>query len=360
MNHLSETIQNHIRANWPMLCFLQPNSPRIEFWFSHGQNLKNLSTGPQFYIQEFNPDKPIQIWSGHSFDCLQIDLSELEQYFSEKHPEFIDLWSAPIQNHHRLVYESLVQEAVDSIKRGEMSKVVLSRVHDFHAPEVNWLYLLLRLFNADQKAFRYLMVHPEFGIWCGATPELLISSNQHNYSTMALAGTRWLEGEEFPQWTEKEYEEHNWVVSEILNTLEPFASVSQGQTHEHQAGFVQHLRTDLGGNIRESFNVLDLARCLHPTPAVCGFPKNKALDFIKANEGYNRALYTGYLGLYNPDDGRAEFYVNLRCMQFIDDRFKLFVGGGITRDSSPNKEWIETQRKMKTMGQVIAPFVERR
>ena len=255
MNHLSETIQNHIRANWPMLCFLQPNSPRIEFWFSHGQNLKNLSTGPQFYIQEFNPDKPIQIWSGHSFDCLQIDLSEVEQYFSEKHPEFIDLWSAPIQNHHRLVYESLVQEAVDSINRGEMSKVVLSRAHDFHAHEVNWLYLLLRLFNTDQKAFRYLMVHPDFGIWCGATPELLISSNQHNYSTMALAGTRWLEGEEFPQWTEKEYEEHNWVVSEILNTLEPFASVSQGQTHEHQAGFVQHLRTDLGGNIRESFNV---------------------------------------------------------------------------------------------------------
>ena len=360
MNHLSETIRNHIQAHWPMLCFLKPNAQEIEFWFSHGQALENLSTGPKFYVQGFNPQEPVHVWSGDSFDCTQVNLKDLEQYFAHQNPSADQSWSAPTQDHVRLAYEGLIQRAVDAIQRGIISKVVLSRVQGFHVPEVDWLYLMLRLIHTDQNTFRYLMVHPELGIWCGATPELLISSEENNFSSMALAGTRWLEGEEFPEWTEKEFEEHHWVVREILGALKPFADASQNEPHDHQAGSIQHLRTDISGSIRVPYSVLDLARSLHPTPAVCGFPKKTALNFIGANEGYNRGLYTGYLGLFNPEQHWAEFYVNLRCMEFKDDRFKLFVGGGVTRDSNPNKEWIETQRKMTTMGQVIAPFIEQR
>ncbi|MDA9127383.1 isochorismate synthase [Flavobacteriaceae bacterium] len=360
MNHLSETIRNHIRAHWPMLCFLKPNAQEIEFWFSHGQTLQNLSTGPKFYVQGFNPEEPMHIWSGDSFDCSQFNLKDLEQHFAHQPLNLAPSWSAPDQDQARLAYEGIIQRAVDSIQKGMMSKVVLSRVKGVYAPEVDWLYLIWRLIHVDQNAFRYLMVHPDLGIWCGATPELLISSKEDQFSTMALAGTRWLEGEEFPEWTEKEFEEHHWVVREILTSLKPFASASQQEPCDHQAGSIQHLRTDITGSIRAPYEVLDLARSLHPTPAVCGFPKKTALDFITANEGYNRGLYTGYLGFVRPEAQRAEFYVNLRCMQFLDDRFELFVGGGVTQDSDPNKEWIETQRKMATMGQVIAPFIEQR
>jgi isochorismate synthase len=42
-------------------------------------------------------------------------------------------------------------------------------------------------------------------------------------------------------------------------------------------------------------------------------------------------------------------YVNLRCAQIINDRIYLYLGGGFTADSIPEKEWEETENKSKTL-----------
>jgi isochorismate synthase len=118
----------------------------------------------------------------------------------------------------------------------------------------------------------------------------------------------------------------------------------------------------------------DLVTALHPTPAVCGLPLTDAKRFIQDNEKYQRAYYTGFLGELNYKEERtrnrnrrnqensayrsvvrtSELYVNLRCMQKVGDSFIIYVGGGITADSDPKKEWQETESKAQTMLRLLA------
>ena len=358
MKDLQEVISNHIEANWPMLCFLKPKANRVVFWFSHGRVFETSKTGPKFYIQAFDAQHPPEVWSGTSFDIFEIELGSFDNSSDESNAPLDMPWDAPMSQSSRALYEQMIQSAVVALKSGDMNKVVLSRTQDFSTKHLNWLDVLRRLFRVDQNAFRYLLVHPKFGLWAGASPEVLIKSKGDHFSTMALAGTRWIEQTELPKWTNKEYDEHNWVIREILHGLESAEKIQCSDTYDHKAAGVYHLRTDISGKLTHAESVLELAKKLHPTPAVCGFPKDSAFNFIRANEGYQRELYTGFVGLYDHQAQYAEFYVNLRCLYFSDDQFTLFAGGGITRESNPQKEWVETQRKMTTMGQVIAPFID--
>jgi isochorismate synthase len=96
---------------------------------------------------------------------------------------------------------------------------------------------------------------------------------------------------------------------------------------------------------------------LHPTPAVCGLPKNEALSFILEHEIHNREFYSGFLGPVNMTSGRgrnsSSLYVNLRCMKLRENTAILYAGCGITVESEPEKEWQETELKANTLLSVI-------
>ena len=67
---------------------------------------------------------------------------------------------------------------------------------------------------------------------------------------------------------------------------------------------------------------------------------------------------TGMFNKLKPTSGNSFFryrqwFVNLRCMQVLKNRFALYVGGGILPDSDPEKEWLETEMKAKTLSDVI-------
>jgi len=96
----------------------------------------------------------------------------------------------------------------------------------------------------------------------------------------------------------------------------------------------------------------DFVAELHPTPAVCGLPKNLADDFIKENEKHDRKYYSGYLGPWKLNQ-EVNLFVNLRCMEITCDQFVLYAGGGITSKSIPEREWEETIQKAKTLLDVI-------
>jgi isochorismate synthase len=97
---------------------------------------------------------------------------------------------------------------------------------------------------------------------------------------------------------------------------------------------------------------------LHPTSAVCGLPKKEAKEFILQNEGYNREYYSGFLGELNIDfvtfkTLQTDLFVNLRCMKIIKNKASLFVGCGITKESNPLDEYMETVNKSMTMKKII-------
>ena len=108
------------------------------------------------------------------------------------------------------------------------------------------------------------------------------------------------------------------------------------------------------GVINKKSNLKEVVSVLHPTPAVCGFPMQKAKKFIFENEGYDRSYYTGFLGELNIkgdyiNKPKSDLFVNLRCMQVVKNMAHIYVGCGITKDSIPEKEFLETVNKSMTM-----------
>ena len=82
-------------------------------------------------------------------------------------------------------------------------------------------------------------------------------------------------------------------------------------------------------------------------------PKEIAVDFILNNENYNRSYYTGYLGELQLNKC-TNLFVNLRCLNYKNDKLGIYVGGGITLASDPLKEWEETVVKAQVMKKVLS------
>lgn len=256
------------------------------------------------------------------------------------------------------IYIKLLDATIETIKNGEARKIVISRPKNFQLQNFSVEKLLERLFSAYPTAFRYIWYHPKRGLWCGATPEILVQMENNSFQTMALAGTKSYINNEPVIWGAKEQDEQQQVTDSILNELASVTSAMEvSDTYTHRAGSLLHLRTDIKGKLNNKITLTDIAVALHPTPAVCGNPQKFAQEFIIANEDYPREFYTGFVGPINKYNSSASLMVNLRCMKIEENTARIFVGGGITRDSNPKEEWQETQNKMQTMLQVLQPML---
>ncbi len=250
----------------------------------------------------------------------------------------------------REIHLHLVNEAKRSIREGTLEKVVVSR--RFSVPMTSEvLSAAATMIQAYPDAFTYLFHHPDAGTWMGATPEVLLKSRSGIGQTIALAGTRSGDpSEKRYRWTDKERHEQQVVADYILERIRAQnLRVEASPVRDIRAGELWHLGTVIRAELSPA-KAPELLKSLHPTPAVCGLPKQEALSFIGQYENYNREYYTGYLGevgLDGPDS--FEFYVNLRCMQIRNGRAHIYVGGGITAESEAVSEWEETQQKSTTM-----------
>ena len=126
----------------------------------------------------------------------------------------------------------------------------------------------------------------------------------------------------------------------------------------HKAGSLYHIKTKIKGAFdKKETSLAQITTVLHPTPAVCGTPRDAAFAIIQELEGYNREFYTGFLGPLDLQNNTAQLYVNLRCMKISPAMAMLYVGGGITLDSMPQDEWQETKNKMATMLSVLGSML---
>lgn len=243
-------------------------------------------------------------------------------------------------------YCKSVHDAVASIQSGDLQKVVLSRVKTINrTSHSNPLNIFYKLCTKYPSAFVSLVYIPGNTLWITATPELLISANDREIKTVSLAGTKLANSTE--EWGYKEKMEQQIVTDYINNILERYCgNITVSGPNEIMAGNVKHLKTSFSAKLNTG--LWSLVSALHPTPAVCGIPLDYAQKFIKQTEGYDRKYYTGFLGPCNMD-GRTNLFVNLRCAEIFADGVKLYIGGGITKGSVPEKEWEETELKSKTL-----------
>jgi isochorismate synthase len=260
-------------------------------------------------------------------------------------------------------YEGAVARAVELIKRGELQKIVLAREVRVHAAKpFNPAAVFGALREVFPSCFTYCVGRQDRA-FIGATPELLVRRDGSRAQTVALAGTTRRSadpsvddhlGEQLLH-SAKEREEQAIVIARIKQTLRP-VSVWVAAAEEPvlvKVQNVQHLATPIRAQLREPVSAVELAGLLHPTPAVGGEPRERAIKLIPELEGLDRGWYASPVGWMDASED-GEFCVALRGGLLHGDTAHLFAGCGIVRDSDPAAELAETEIKLQTMLPLLA------
>jgi len=254
---------------------------------------------------------------------------------------------------------SLVQKAVDSIRRQEFSKVVLARFQEMtRSHKLKIGVALSRLLRKYPDCHTFMANLPHRGSFFGASPERLVKREGKSLETTALAGTKPRQASETFEAlssqllnSQKDLEEHKLVVDEIKSTLEPLCDRLEVPERPCVRSLrnVLHLETPITGEVdNKKGNILTLVDALHPTPALGGVPRGHALTWMKENEGWERGWYAAPVGWMNRY-GDGEFIVGIRTALAKDTKTYLFAGCGIVAASDPDNEWEETQAKLKAI-----------
>jgi isochorismate synthase len=254
----------------------------------------------------------------------------------------------------RTGYRTAVEQATRSIRGGLLNKVVLARTVDLDLDGPTAGQLFAEATRHMPSAFIALVRTDHTGTWLGASPERLLTLRNGMVEVDALAGT--MAAQDAPEdpagWGLKEREEQDLVTRMITRTLaeQGVQGLRTEGPRNRVAGPVAHLYTKVTGTTA-GIEALELAHALHPTPAVGGTPRQPALDLIDQLEPRDRGLYAGYWGPVEP--GRADLYVNIRCMELYAGKALLHVGAGITAGSDPDSECDEVERKAGTWSRLV-------
>ncbi|WP_372945365.1 isochorismate synthase [Muriicola sp.] len=349
-NNTLTSLLGQVAKHWsekkPFALFRYPDEAVVKAILQEDGRLHTLADlkRPGFVVSPFGQDRP-------AFTILPDRTAEATIYKTISRGSTPAAWTETEEEATR--YKDLVHKAVKTIRKGILRKVVLSRPLEVPTGK-SALEIFEAILASYPSAFCYCWFHPEVGCWLGATPETLVRFSKGAFTTVALAGTMEKEEGKEPAWGLKEKEEQGMVTDYIVEVLSEMGVKTKSSAVETVgAGNLWHLRTTLSGKATAE-QLAEVIRALHPTPAVCGIPLQEARNFIEENEGYSRGYYTGYLGeLHGDKEGETRLFVNLRCMEFLGDRARIFVGGGITASSDAGKEWDETRAKSQTVLKVL-------
>ena len=348
-----EKLLHSFHNNLPFVVYRKPNKNKISGFFMNVNSLNFTTnfTEKGFVFAPFNEKQKAVLFPLEKSEFIFEELILNTTLSEEK-----TLFETEVSRENHI---QLVEKTIKEIDKSDLQKVVVSRKIEIKLSSIDIVSIFKKILQNYTNAFAYVWFHPKVGLWFGATPETLLQIKDVYFKTMSLAGTQIYNSTENVVWKNKEFQEQQLVTDFIERQLKGISSNLKIDKRETiKAGNLLHLRTKVEGDLNTTADLKSLIRALHPTPAVCGLPREKAHKFIVENENYERTFYTGFLGELNLQDLKSnvqssQLYVNLRCMQVKGNSAFIYVGGGITKESNAEKEWEETVSKTKTMRRVL-------
>ena len=255
-----------------------------------------------------------------------------------------------------------IEWSLSAFNETSLDKVVLARRAEFGFAEEPDPVALFERLKAATPGCSHFYVEPEAGTaFVGASPERLFRREGRIVRSEALAGTRPRSDsaeadaglrEELLA-SEKDRAEHGYVRRSVGETLGELCEKMEveGKTSEMKLARGRHLVSRMRGVLREGVGDGDLLRALHPTPAVGGHPKDRALAAIRDLEPFDRGLYAGPVGWIGGSG--AEFAVGIRSGLVRGRQVALFSGAGIVAGSTPEGEWAEIEQKISDFTKVF-------
>ncbi|GAA3399583.1 isochorismate synthase DhbC [Paenibacillus hodogayensis] len=276
------------------------------------------------------------------------------------------------------LYERGVERGLERLRSGELDKIVLSRSLHLTSPtSVNIGQLLRRLAGNNASGYTFAVHLPDreteqgqaradrlnrlagSRTLIGASPELLVSRVGLQVTANPLAGSA--PRSEDPAEdrrraaalleSPKDLHEHAVVVDAVAAALRPYCRQLDvpAKPSLTRTAAMWHLSSEIRGELADAAtSSLALAIALHPTPAVCGAPTDRAREAIREIEPFDRGYYTGMVGWCDAA-GDGEWIVTIRCAEVADRSLRLFAGAGVVAESSAAAELAETSAKFRTM-----------
>jgi isochorismate synthases len=252
----------------------------------------------------------------------------------------------------------LVDRAVTALKARQMEKVVLARTLRLHFDGHPDPTDVLRRLKAQQAGDFIFCLESGTDYFIGASPERLVRKQGQMIESMCLAGSarRGLTKEEDDRLGKallsdtKNRQEHQYVVTMIVKALSRLCSSLAVPDHPvlMKNRDIQHLYTPVRGKSKDNLSVLHFVEALHPTPALGGVPRDRAVHWLTENEPFRRGLYGSPIG-WCDSQGNGDFSVGIRSALIRGNRATLFAGCGILEASVPEQEYKETNTKFRPM-----------
>ena len=258
----------------------------------------------------------------------------------------------------RGVWEDAVRASLAAIRGGGVSKVVLARTLDVELTGIDAVDVVGRLWEANRGSHVFLFEPVPGSAVVGAAPETVATLRDGVFHATAVAGsirrgaTRREQAELAAKLlaSDKDRAEHRIALDDMVARLQTIAHQvrTDPQPHVLTLARIQHLEAEIRASVPAGLGVLDLLRLLHPTPAVCGLPRDSALGFLADVEPFERGWYAGPVGWFDAD-GNGVFAPALRTGVTTGSGWRLFAGAGIVEGSVPSLEWEETAIKLQPM-----------
>ncbi|MEN2768327.1 isochorismate synthase [Ornithinibacillus xuwenensis] len=259
-------------------------------------------------------------------------------------------------------WKNTVGKATQYISSGKADKIVLARELRLKlTEEANVTAVLASLMESQPTS--YVFAYEQAGdCFIGATPERLVKVEESQLLSTCLAGTaprglNQTEDEKFGYQLlhdKKNLEEHNYVVQMIKGSIQSLCSSIQIPETPvlYKLRNLQHLYTPVHGILKDDYSIFNVIEKLHPTPALGGEPREKAVSFIRENELLDRGWYGAPIGWLDSNQN-GEFAVAIRSGLLQGNEASLFAGCGVVKDSDPEEEYEETSLKFLPMLTVL-------
>ena len=259
------------------------------------------------------------------------------------------------ENPNRADWLKAVESALTEIRHGDVEKLVLARVVDFHSErKIDAVNLLTKLTRTSPSCY-HLLFRPEPGAeFVSATPERLLQRRGSKLRSEAVAGTRprSVSVEDDAKLlddlltSDKERREHEVVGRSIIEALSGFSESIDiaREPSEMLLATGRHLKSGVRAELRPGVRSADLIAAVHPTPAVGGYPTDDARSWLRNSEPFDRGWYAGAVGWIGGEE--AEIAVGIRSALIRDERLRLYSGAGIVEGSIPEAEWDEIEQKL--------------
>ena len=245
-----------------------------------------------------------------------------------------------------------VEKGLEVIASGQIEKVVLAR--DISA-SVSTDFNINPALRKLEKKFDSCYIYSIAGMF-GASPELLVKVSHSEFSARVLAGTAGRGTDpgvdqaigaaliESP----KNRAEHKFAIDSLVASLSEFTKEITVDAEPFSIALpnLWHLASDVKAMLSSESTSLQVVNALHPSAAVAGTPRDKALEVIEEIENVDRGRYAGPVGWLGAD-GDGVWAIALRGAQLTEGKLTAFAGCGIVAGSDAQAELDEAILKFK-------------